>query len=48
MKTFTLEEVTASSCSKDEEVEEFAVNNGDTKVVIERIKMKDVGEGDGG
>ena len=48
LKTFALEEVTGSSCSKDEDIDEFDVNDGDVKVAIERIKMKDVGKQDGG
>jgi len=44
LKAFAFKNFTSGSCSEDEKVEKFAVDNGDIEVLVKRIEVKDVGE----
>ena len=47
LKTFTLKKVTCGHCSKDKQVEDFVIDGGDVKIIIEGVEMKDICETQG-
>ena len=44
LKSFAFKDFTSGSYCEDEKVEKFAVDDGDVKVMVKRIEVKDVRE----